>query len=60
MNITLDDSAIEFTLSDDLEFNLSRNNIEFTLNAEAEEENARLLEDGFYRLLEDGGIRLLE
>jgi hypothetical protein len=43
-----------------IDFKLNDDAIEFTLNAEAEEDNARLLEDGEYRLLEDGSIRLLE
>lgn len=46
-----------------IDFTLSDNAIEFTLNAEVEEsepDNARLLEDGDFRLLEDGDFRLLE
>ena len=47
--------AIEFTLSDQA--------VNFTLNGETTEatpDDARLLEDGDFRLLEDGDFRLLE
>lgn len=42
-------------------FELNDGPVNFTLNAEAEEEELfRLLEDGDFRLLEDGDFRILE
>ena len=42
-------------------FKLNDEPINFTLNAEAEEEESiRLLEDEDFRLLEDGSFRILE
>lgn len=61
MNFILNDIAIKFVLSDDLEFKLNDQRIEFTINAITEPSgNFRLLEDSFYRLLESGFKRLLE
>jgi len=61
MNFQLNDSAIEFILSDELEFKLNDGRIEFTINAITETSGSfRLLEDSFYRLLESGFKRLLE
>ena len=59
MNFAVNDSAVNFTLGNELNFYLKEERIEFTLNA-SQDLGARLLENGFYRLLEDGSIRLLE
>lgn len=61
MNFILNDRSIEFILTDELEFQLNDNRIEFNINAITEPSgNFRLLEDSFYRLLESGFKRLLE
>lgn len=61
MNFVLNDRAVNFTLSDRLDFYLNDGPVNFKLNAENSANTFyRLLEDGFIRLLEDGSFRLLE
>jgi len=61
IEFTLNDNAINFTLTDEREFRLNDGAINFKLNAITEVSgNFRLLEDSFYRLLESGFKRLLE
>ena len=60
MNFTLNDNAIEYTLSGNLNFTINDQVITFNINSTGSLQNVRLLEDGFYRSLEDDSYRLLE